>query len=295
MEITAQMVCQLREVTGAGMMECKKILTEAGGDMDAAIDLLRKKGMASADKKASRIAAEGVVAMSISDDGKKGLLLELNCETDFVAKGEDFKNFANDIAAQALCNNSVEVAEINELNLHGQSVEEGRREIISKVGENITLRRATLVSSQDGVIGAYQHGDRIGVLVALSGSQDESLGKDIAMHVAASRPLAVSADNLSDDVLQREREIYKAQAAESGKPADIVEKMVAGKMKKYVNEVTLLGQPFVKDPDQSVEKLINSHGASVLSFCRFEVGEGIEKKQDNFADEVKEMASAVKS
>lgn len=295
MEITAQMVRQLRELTGAGMMECKKILTQAGGDIEAAVDLLRKKGMASADKKATRIAAEGVIALVSSDDNKKGLLLELNCETDFVAKGDDFKGFAYAVAKEALHQGVTDIKAIAELNVNGQSVEEGRRAIIAKIGENITLRRAQLIQANNGIMGVYQHGDRIGVLVELVASEDSHLGKDVAMHIAASRPLAVHAEEIDSDTLQREKAIYKAQALESGKPAEIVEKMIEGRMKKYLNEVTLLGQPFVKDPDQTVAQLLKSHSASVRSFCRFEVGEGIEKKQENFADEVKEMAHSLQS
>jgi elongation factor Ts len=295
MTITAQMVRELRELTGAGMMECKKILTEANGDMDIAVDLLRKKGMASADKKSARIAAEGVVAISVSSDATKALLLELNCETDFVAKGDEFKDFANLIAEKSLLSGTDDIEKINQLDIGGQTVEEGRRAIIAKIGENISVRRVQLVSAESGVVGVYQHGDRIGVLAALSDSKDAAgLGKDVAMHIAASKPLSISADDLSENVLQREREIYKAQAIESGKPAEIAEKMVDGKMKKYIKEVTLLGQPFIKDPDQTIEQLLKSNNATVSTFCRFEVGEGIEKKQENFADEVQEMANSLK-
>jgi elongation factor Ts len=295
MTITAQMVRELRELTGAGMMECKKILTEANGDMDIAVDLLRKKGMASADKKSARIAAEGVVAISVSSDATKALLLELNCETDFVAKGDEFKDFANLIAEKSLLSGTDDIEKINQLDIGGQTVEEGRRAIVAKIGENISVRRVQLVSAESGVVGVYQHGDRIGVLAALSDSKDAAgLGKDVAMHIAASKPLSISADDLSENVLQREREIYKAQAIESGKPAEIAEKMVDGKMKKYIKEVTLLGQPFIKDPDQTIEQLLKSNNATVSTFCRFEVGEGIEKKQENFADEVQEMANSLK-
>lgn len=295
MEVTAHMVRRLRELTGAGMMECKKTLTEAKGDVDEAVNLLRKKGMASADKKATRIAAEGVIALVVSEDAKKGLLLELNCETDFVAKGDEFQSFADTVARAVLENELTEVEKINALVVDGQSVEESRRAIVSKVGENISLRRVALIRApDDGMIGAYRHGTRIGVLVAIKGCQESQLGKDIAMHVAASQPLAISVDDVDQSVLQREREIYKAQALESGKPMEIAEKMVAGRMKKYLNEVTLLGQPFVKNPDQSVSKLLSDNGAEASAFSRFEVGEGIEKKQENFADEVKGMANSVK-
>ncbi len=287
MAITASQVKELRERTGAGMMECKKALVETDGDMDAAIDTLRKSGLAKADKKASRVAAEGIVAIAVSEDGARGVMVEVNSETDFVAKNEEFVEFANQAAATVLANGPADVAALNEMELAGGSttVEGRRQELIAKLGENMTVRRFSVVDSQGGVIGYYSHGGRIGVMTALQGG-DAALAKDVSMHVAASRPVALSEADLPAEVLEKEKEIFSAQAAESGKPAEIIEKMVVGRMKKFVNEVTLLGQPFVKDPDVTVAKLMDNNSASIVEFARLEVGEGIEKKEENFADEV---------
>ena len=285
MAITAGLVKELRERTGAGMMECKKALTETDGDLDAAIEAMRKSGLAKADKKSGRTAAEGLVAIKTSDDNKTAAIVEVNCETDFVTKGDDFIGFVDEIAAAVLANKPADVAALSALSLSsGASIEDTRKELIAKIGENMSVRRFEIIENAD-VIGSYKHGDRIGVVVELVGG-DEALGKDIAMHIAASKPVCVSEDEVPAEALDNERNIFSAQAAESGKPADIIEKMVEGRIKKYLKEVTLLGQPFVKDPDQTVEKLLKSSNASVKRFIRFEVGEGIEKKQENFADEV---------
>ena len=286
MQITAALVKELRERTGSGMMECKKALTETGGDIEAAVELMRKAGLAKADKKAGRVAAEGMIAAAISEDGAHAAIVEVNCETDFVAKGDDFVAFSGEIANVVLAKQLADVAALADLPLaSGGTVEETRRNLIAKLGENIAVRRCAVLNNSDGKIAAYLHGNRIGVLVAVQGG-DEALAKDIAMHVAASKPMALGPDNVSADVIAKEKEIYRAQAAESGKPADIVEKMVSGRVNKFLKEVTLLGQPFVKNPDISVDQLLKENGAKVSAFVRFEVGEGIEKKSDNFAEEV---------
>ena len=290
MAITAALVKELRERTGAGMMECKKMLTETDGDIDLAIEELRKRGAAQADKKAGRIAAEGTIVTLV--DGDKAATVEVNCETDFVAKDENFVGFANAVAATVLANEPADVEALAALSIEGgdSTVEEARQGLIAKIGENISLRRFEVVTAQDGeTLGAYQHGNKIAVLVRLNGG-DQDLAKDVAMHVAASKPVCISADDVPAELLEKEREIFAAQAAESGKPAEIMEKMVEGRIRKYLNEVTLLGQAFVKDPDQSVEKLLQSNSATALQFVRYEVGEGIEKKEDDFVSEV--MAQA---
>jgi elongation factor Ts len=286
MQITAALVKELRERTGSGMMECKKALTETGGDIEAAVELMRKAGLAKADKKAGRIAAEGMIAAAISEDGAHAAIVEVNCETDFVAKGDDFVAFSSEIANVVLAKQPADVAALADVPLaSGGTVEETRRNLIAKLGENIAVRRCAVLNNSDGKIAAYLHGNRIGVLVAVQGG-DEALAKDIAMHVAASKPVALGPDNVSADLIAKEKEIYRAQAEESGKPADIIEKMVSGRVNKFLKEVTLLGQPFVKNPDISVEQLLKENGATVSAFVRFEVGEGIEKKSDNFAEEV---------
>jgi elongation factor Ts len=286
MQITAALVKELRERTGSGMMECKKALTETGGDIEAAVELMRKAGLAKADKKAGRVAAEGMIAAAISEDGAHAAIVEVNCETDFVAKGDDFVAFSGEIANVVLDKQPADVAALADLPLaSGGTVEETRRNLIAKLGENIAVRRCAVLNNSDGKIAAYLHGNRIGVLVAVQGG-DEALAKDVAMHVAASKPVALGPDNVSADLIAKEKEIYTAQAAESGKPAAIVEKMVSGRVNKFLKEVTLLGQPFVKNPDISVEQLLKENGAKVSAFVRFEVGEGIEKKSENFAEEV---------
>ena len=287
MAITASQVKELRERTGAGMMECKKMLVETDGDIDAAIDALRKSGLAKADKKASRVAAEGLVAISVSEDGSRGVMVEINSETDFVAKNDEFVEFASQVATTVLANNPADVAALNETNLEGGSttVEGRRQELIAKLGENMAVRRFSVVDSEGGVIGFYSHGGRIGVMTALQGG-DAALAKDVSMHVAASKPVALGEEDIPAEVLEKEKEIFVAQAQESGKPAEIIEKMIVGRMKKFVNEITLLGQPFVKDPDVTVAKLMDNNSAKIVQFARLEVGEGIEKKEENFADEV---------
>ena len=285
MEITAALVKELRERTGSGMMECKKALTETGGDIEAAVELMRKSGMAKADKKASRVAAEGMIVAAASADGARAVIVEVNCETDFVAKGDDFVDFSNRVAKAALAGKPAGVEDLMALDIGNGTVDEVRRALIAKLGENISVRRFTVLESAGGKVGIYLHGTRIGVLAALKGG-DEALAKDIAMHVAASKPVAVGPQDVAPEVIAKEKEIYTAQAADSGKPAEIVEKMVMGRVKKFLGEVTLLGQPFVKNPDQTVEQLVKEKGASVVAFTRYEVGEGIEKKSDNFAEEV---------
>ena len=290
MAITAALVKELRERTGSGMMECKKALVESNGDIDAAVEAMRKSGLAKADKKSDRVAAEGIIAIETSADNKQAVMLEVNSETDFVAKADDFTNFVNAVSQKVLEAQPADLESLLQLTLSdGESVDTVRQSLVAKIGENIQIRRFTLMNTDNGVIGAYRHGDRIGTLVQLNGGNEE-LARDLAMHVAASRPQAVSADELSEDLLQKERDIVATQARESGKPEAIVEKMIEGRMSKFVNEISLLGQAFVKDPDVTVEKLVKQAGATVEGFACFEVGEGIEKKVDNFAEEV--MAQA---
>lgn len=289
MQITAAMVKELRERTGAGMMECKKALTEAGGDMEAAIELMRKSGAAKAVKKSGRVAAEGQVVVAMSGDATQAAIVEINCETDFVAKDENFQKFADRIAGTVLAEQPADVEALSALTMDGKSVEDTRQELVAKIGENIQVRRFEVLKSEGGQLSCYLHGTRIGVLVDLKGG-DESLAKDIAMHVAASRPVCVSEAEVPAELLEKEKEILVVQAQDSGKPAEIIEKMVEGRIKKYLAEITLVGQPFVKDPDATVGKLLSGASAEVTRFVRYEVGEGIEKKQENFAEEV--MAQA---
>jgi elongation factor Ts len=290
MAITAALVKELRERTGAGMMDCKKALVETNADLEAAIDLMRASGAAKAAKKAGRVASEGLVNVTTSDDNKDAVILEVNSETDFVTKGSAFIDFVNELGALALKNKPASVEEFLTQTLDsGETVDQAREGIIAKIGENISVRRVQSINSGKGVLGAYKHGDRIAVLTVLTGS-DADLAKDIAMHIAASTPECVSEDGLSADLLEREKAIFIEQAKESGKPDDIIEKMIVGRMKKFVNEVTLYGQSFVKDPDMTVGALVKSKSSEVESFVRYEVGEGIEKKEDNFVEEV--MAQA---
>jgi elongation factor Ts len=285
MAITAALVKELRERTGAGMMECKKALVEMNGDIEAAAEHMRKTGMAKADKKAGRAAAEGLIVIKLSDDAKTAAMVEVNCETDFVAKDENFVKFANAVGDCALANKPADVETLSTLALaDGNSVEDTRKALIAKIGENMNVRRMSIMEAQ-GSLSVYSHGSRIGVAVDLVGGNDE-LGKDLAMHIAASRPICVDESEVPQVTLDKEKEIYTAQAQESGKPADIIEKMVQGRIKKYLKEITLLGQPFVKDPDQTVEQLLGKEKATVNAFVRLEVGEGVEKKSENFADEV---------
>jgi len=289
MAITAAQVKELRERTGSGMMECKKALVDAAGDMDAAIEALRMTGLAKADKKASRIAAEGLVVIEMSDDDRTAAIVEVNCETDFVAKKEDFQDFAAAIAKRVLADNPADLDALMAMPLRDgdpATVEDVRKALIATIGENISVRRFIRIES-DHPVASYRHGVRIGVLVELDGG-DAQLGKDLAMHIAAHdpRPVCVSEDQVPEEMIAAERTIFTAQARESGKPDDIIEKMISGRIRKYLAEITLLGQSFVKDPDQTVGKLLQQSGASVLRFERVELGEGIEKKAENFADEV---------
>ncbi len=290
MQISATMVKELRERTGAGMMECKKALTESGGDMDAAIEQMRKSGQAKADKKAGRIAAEGTIA--IASNEKQAAIIEVNCETDFVAKDDQFQNFSKQIADMVLDGDMCSVEELNNSTMpSGQTVEQTRLELVTKIGENIKVRRFDRLNTSDS-ISSYAHGKRIGVLVGHTGSDE--VGRDIAMHIAAVNPICVSEQEVPADVLDKEREIAKAQADESGKPAEIVEKMVQGKVNKFLKENTLLGQAFVKDDSLNVEKYLKGANASVNEFIRYEVGEGLEKRSENFADEVQKQIDDMK-
>jgi len=283
MAINASMVKELRERTGAGMMECKKALVETGGDMDAAVDFLRKSGQAKADKKAGRVAADGRVEIAI--DAKRAVMVEINSETDFVAKDENFVSFAEAVARSALENGARNLAALMSAPLDdGQTAEAARTALVAKVGENISVRRLATIEAADR-LGSYTHGVRIGALVSLKGGNDE-LARDLAMHIAAVNPAFLDEASVPDEALERERGIFAQQARESGKPPQIVEKMVAGRIAKYLKEITLLGQPFVKDTDVTVSKLLKDADAEVIDFLRFEVGEGIEKKQENFAEEV---------
>ena len=284
MAVTASMVKELRERTGAGMMECKKALVETDGDMDAAIEHLRKSGLAQADKKASRIAADGRIGLATSADMSKAVMVEVNCETDFVAKDGNFQAFTDAVAANALVAASDDMESLLASESKGESLESARQALVTKIGENIQVRRLARMSGAD-TIGAYIHGGHIGVLVGLNGG-DEELARDIAMHIAALNPQFIDVDDVPADVLEKEKQFLIAQAADSGKPADIIEKMVEGRMRKHLASITLLGQDFVKDPDMTVAKLLKQNGASVKDFVRLVVGEGIEKKVDNFADEV---------
>lgn len=290
MAITAALVKELRERTGSGMMECKKALVEADGDIELAVEEMRKAGLAKADKKADRVAAEGLIAIEVSKDGKNAIMLEVNSETDFVAKADDFVNFVNEVAQKALAEQPADLDTLKDITLEsGETVETKRQALVAKIGENIQVRRFTTLSTDDGLIGFYRHGDRIGTMVSVKAG-NEDLARDLAMHVAASRPQAVSPADLPQELLDKERDIVATQAKDSGKPDNIIEKMIEGRMAKFVNEISLLGQSFVKDPDLTVEKLVKQAGAEVENFAFYEVGEGIEKAEDNFAEEV--MAQA---
>jgi elongation factor Ts len=291
MAVTAAQVKELRERTGLGMMECKKALVETNGDIDTAIDNLRKSGQAKAAKKAGRTAAEGIVVAKVSADGNTGILLEVNSETDFVARDDNFLKFANGVADRVLSTKETDVAKLLETAMEeggSDSIETTRSALVQKIGENIQVRRAYVVESE-GLVSAYVHSGKIGVLVSLNGGNDD-LGKDVAMHVAASNPMVVNPDQVDQGTLDKEKEIFSAQAAESGKPPEIVEKMVQGRIAKFLKEVSLVDQPFVKDPDTTVGKLVKGAGADIVSFTRIEVGEGIEKEEVDFAAEV--MAQA---
>jgi elongation factor Ts len=289
MNITADTVKQLRERTGAGMMECKRALVETKGDLDAAAELMRKTGLAKADKKAARVAAEGTVAAERS--GNSAALVEVNCETDFVARSDEFQAFARELARTALANSPGTLEALLASSSNGAgSFEEQRRALIAKIGENISVRRFVRVSAP-GALGTYIHGSRIGSLVALEGG-DEALARDLAMHVAAVNPAYIDAGEVPAAVLDKEREILTDQTKGEKKPPDIIAKMVEGRLRKYLAEITLMGQPFVKDPDTTVEKLVKKAGAKVVRFVRYEVGAGIEKKQDDFVRDVMDQVKA---
>lgn len=283
--ITAALVKELRERTNAPMMDCKKALEKTNGDLELAIEELRKQGITKAGKKAGRIAAEGVIV--VKSDGKHSVMLEINCETDFVARDANFTNFVEKAAETALSTGITDVAEFANAKFVGtnKSVEEVRQELVAKIGENVQVRRIIRTSDNAATVGAYLHGSRIGVLVELDTDNNE-LARDVAMHIAASRPLVISPDDVPQDLVAKEKEIYMVQAAGSGKPQEIIEKMVIGRLKKYVDEVSLNGQQFVKDPDTSVGALLNKNRAKVLAFYRFEVGEGIEKVTEDFREAV---------
>lgn len=293
MAVKAATVMSLRERTGAGMMECKKFLMQTvseehpEGNIEEAIHEMRKAGQAKADKKADRVAAEGSIIIQRSADGRSAIILEINSETDFVARDENFTQFAEQVAITALNDSSIQdIAALSNATIAncGRTVEEERQALVAKIGENIKIRRFERLTSET-VIGTYLHGSRIGVIVALKNGE-EALAKDIAMHVAASRPMVVSRDDVSKDAIENERDIFNAQARESGKPQEIIDKMIEGRINKFIDEVSLLGQPFIKDPNVKVSQILKEQNAEVFSFIRYEVGEGIEKKVDNFVEEV---------
>jgi elongation factor Ts len=284
--ITADLVKQLRDRTDAGMMECKKFLVASNGDIEAAIVEMRKAHVAKSDKKADRTASEGMVV--IAADKHSGVVVEINCETDFAARQDLFIDFANKVAALALSHSSLtEVDELGKQTLTGgDTIEKTRQELVAKIGENIKLRRMSrLHAPEGGCVGSYLHGSRIAVLIALSGGS-EALAKDLAMHIAASKPVVVSREQVSPQLLDRERDILTAQAKESGKPQEIIDKMIEGRLVKFVEEISLLDQAYVKNPEIKVAQLLREHQASVHAFIRYEVGEGIEKSKDNFVEEV---------
>lgn len=289
MAITAALVKELRDRTAAGMMDCKKALVETNGDIEAAIEHMRKNGQAKAAKKAGRIAAEGVII--IKSDGKRAALLEMNCETDFVARDESFVTFANQTAQLALDENINDIEALKAANLGGATVEETRMTLVTKIGENMNVRRVSIVEGDN--LGQYIHGGRIGVVAVLEGGSEET-AKDVAMHVAANNPEFVTPDDVPAEVVEKEKAIQIDIAVQSGKPAEIAEKMVIGRMKKFTHEVSLTGQAFVKDPSMSVAEFLKAAGASVKSFTRLEVGEGIEKKEEDFAAEVEATMAALK-
>jgi len=286
-EITASLVKELRDRTGLGMMECKKALVESNGDVETAIDNMRKSGQAKAAKKAGNIAADG--AIIVATDGKASILLEVNSQTDFVARDANFTAFANKVAAVALAARETDVAKIGALSYDSQTVEEARIALVQKIGENIQVRRAQLV--EGALLASYTHGLKIGVVVAMEGGNEE-LARDVAMHIAAAKPEAIAPEDVPAAIVAKEREIAEAKAAESGKPANIVEKMVEGAVKKFLTEVSLLEQAFVKDPDTKVGALLAKSAAKVTRFVRLEVGEGIEKKEVDFAAEVAAASAA---
>ncbi|GGW73168.1 translation elongation factor Ts [Alteromonas halophila] len=289
MAVTAALVKELRERTGAGMLDCKKALVETDGDIEKAIENMRKSGQAKAAKKAGRIAAEGVILTKVANG--RATMLELNCETDFVARDDSFLKFGNELLDLAAEKNINDVDSLNDAELNGEKVSEVREALVAKIGENIGPRRVINVEGDN--LGAYVHGGRIGVISILEGG-DEDLAKDVAMHVAAANPQYVKPENVPEEVVEKEKSIQIEIAMQSGKPAEIAEKMVAGRMKKFTGEVSLTGQPFVKDPSMNVSELLSNNGADVINFVRFEVGEGIEKKTEDFAAEVAAQMEAAK-
>jgi elongation factor Ts len=289
MTVTAQLVKELREITGVGMMDCKKALSETDGDLEKAVEYLRKAGQAKADKKASRVAAEGKILIAADTEKNQHTILEINCETDFVAKDEKFNKFSESVL-RALTRNSVStVEELSGIEENGSTIDDERKKLIAEIGENISIRRFSFLNS-DNTVGSYIHMGRIGVIVEVEGSQDEDLAKDLAMHIAANNPLYKDQNDVPAEELEKEKEILKAQALAEGKPEDIIEKMIQGRLNKYLEQITLYGQPFVKDPDIKVSKLLENAGASIKGFIRYELGEGIEKKKDDFVEEVKKQA-----
>lgn len=287
MAITAALVKELRERTGAGMMECKKFLQENGGDIEQSIDAMRKAGAAKAAKREGRITAEGLIYVLVSSDGKSGVIVEVNSETDFVARSDEFIGFTQMVAQRALQAGTGDLEKVMQLGVDEgaeKSIDTRRQELVGKLGENIKVRRIDYIVSEVSV-GCYTHGDRIGVLIEVKGGAPD-LAKDLAMHIAASHPVVVNQSDVSQDLIEREKEIYSAQARESGKPEEIIEKMIAGRMNKYLDEVSLMGQSFIKDPNTKISALLEKEHAQVSSFVRYEVGEGIEKKVEDFAQEV---------
>ncbi len=289
--ITASMVKELRTSTGAGMMDCKKALTEAGGDMAKAVDILREKGLSQAAKKAGRVAAEGAVVSYVSDDGKVGVVAEVNCETDFVGQNKDFQELAKAIAKEAAEKNPADVEALLASDMNGKTVKDVVTEAVAKIGENISVRRFVRFESAEGKVYSYIHaGGKIGVLVELKGG-DAELGKDIAMQVAAANPSYLDRTEVPSAELDHEKEVLAAEARNEGKPEKIIEKMVIGRINKYYKEVCLVDQEFIKDGDLTIAKLLKSKGAEVVRFVRFQLGEGIEKKQENFAEEIQKQIS----
>lgn len=285
--VSAKQVQDLRERTGAGLMDCKKALASAQGDVEAALEIMRKSGQAKADKKAGRIAAEGAIFAAVGEDSKTAILVDINCETDFVARDEQFKHFADAVVASALHAKTKDVAALLALPWRDnavQTIEEARQALIAKIGENIQIRRIAFMETK-GTLAAYIHGGRIGVLVDYTGG-DIQLGKDIAMHIAASHPLVVQRNQVPNDIIEKEKEIFSAQAQASGKPAAVIEKMIEGRINKFVDEISLMGQPFVKDPNMTVAQLLDQAHAKVNHFVRFAVGEGIDKQTENFVEAV---------
>lgn len=292
MAITASMVKELRERSGAGMMECKKALEATQGDIEAAIDALRASGQIKAAKRAGKVAAEGAIIIRINPKQQQGCILECNCETDFVARSENFLEFAQTVATACLQAGADQLEQVAKLPVLGKTVEEVRHDLVAKIGENVQLRRMKLIQSE-GVVGSYLHGSRIGVLVAIN-KPNADLARDIAMHIAATNPQAIDEKNVSQELINREREIFITQSKESGKPDHIIEKMVSGRIAKFLKEICLVDQPFVKDPEKTVGELLKSHQAQVTEFVRFEVGEGIEKQTQDFAEEVRSQVEKSK-